>query len=140
MSKSPYQDWPFESIAAELFAMRRAVIAHPEDAHRWTDRITQMEQEVHRRRMEDTPLKTFQEPFGERLARRLLASLWDGHAEPEYVDDTQDLLVAEDEYGWLWVRGSHSPAFQHIRPWQPRHARAIINSLRRRKVMMVEWE
>lgn len=140
MTKNPYKDWPEEQLAAELFAMRRAVEAHPEDAHRWTDRITQIEKEANGRRLENTPLKTFQEPFGEIVARRLLSPLWKGGTEPEYVDASDALFVAEDAYGWLWVRTLNRPSFERIKPWRPRHALAIWNSVASRKIMMVEWE
>ena len=140
MTKNPYKDWPEEQLAAELFAMRRAVQAHPDEAHRWIDRITQIEKEANSRRLENTPLKTFQEPFGEILARRFLAALWKGGREPEYVDPSEALYVAEDEYGWLWVRTRNRPSYERIKPWRPRHALAIVNSMSSRKIVMVEWE
>lgn len=140
MTRNPYKDWPEEQLAAELFAMRRAVESHPEEAHRWSLRISQIEKEANGRRLENTPLKTFQEPFGEILARHFLWPLWRGGTEPDYVDASDDLLVAEDSYGWLWVRTKDRPSFERIKPWRFRHARAIINSVASRKIMMVEWE
>lgn len=139
-TKRPYEDWPVEHLAAELFAMRQAVKAHPEEAWRWEERIGQIERESNRRRLENTPLKTFNEPFGEIVARRLLSSLWARGKEPEYLDAYDGLLVAEDEYGWLWVPVKGKPTFERIRPWRPRHLLAVWNTYRRKTVMIVDWE
>lgn len=131
-----YKGWPDQQLADELFAMRRAVEEHPEDAERWAARLEAAEREAKKRR--PRRLKRYREPIGQRLARRMLGDAM--QPEPSYRDFEPGLrYVIEDEHGDLWGLGPGDQCHR-LSLLRPGHLRCILNSVRDRAVIWTEWE
>lgn len=131
-----YKGWPDQELADELFAMRRAVEEHPEDAERWAVRLAAAEREASKRRPRRP--KRYREPIGQRFARRMLGDVM--QPEPAYRDFEPGLrYVIEDERGDLWGVGPGDRC-QRLSLFRPAHLGCIRNSRRDRVVVWTEWE
>lgn len=127
-----YRDWPDEHLASELFAMRRAILAHPEDASRWIRRLDAVEREARRRR--PRPRRV---PVGERLASRLIG---DRDAEGTWVDYSPgEQLVVADENAVLWGVGPDGSC-RLLSVFRRGHLACIVRSLRSGRFIATEWE
>lgn len=130
--KNLYRDWPDEHLASELFAMRRAILAHPEDASRWTRRLELVEREARRRRPKRRRL-----PLGQRIAQALVG---DRDQDGRWVD-WQDgaRLVVVDDNGVFWGLSGEGTAHL-LNIFRPGHLACIVRSLRSSRFIATEWE
>lgn len=130
--KTAYRHWPDDELARELFAMRRAIVAHPDDASRWIRRLEAVEREARRRRP-----KRRRVPIGERIASRIIG---DRDAEGTWVDYTPgEPLVVVDDNAVLWGVGPDGSC-RLLSVFRRGHLACIVRSLRLGVFAVTEWE
>lgn len=135
MARSIYRGWPDQQLADELFAMRRAVEEHPEDAQRWAQRLAAAEREASKRRPRRP--KRYQEPLGQRIATMLVG---DRDQDARWVDwEPGARLVVVDDMGHLWGCGPDDRAHR-LNVFRRGHLACIVRTRRSGVFIATEWE
>lgn len=130
-----YRGWPDQQLADELFAMRRAVEEHPEDAERWAVRLDAAEREAKKRRPRRA--KRYREPIGQRIATALVG---DRDENAKWIDwEPGARLVVVDDNGTQWGCGPKDRAHR-LNVFRRGHLACIVRTLRTGVFIATEWE
>ena len=133
--RTMYRGWPDEQLADELFAMRRAVEEHPEDAERWAARLDAAEREAKKRRPRRP--RRYREPIGQRIARVLVG---DRDENAEWIDwEPGARLVVVDDNGNQWGCGPGDRAHR-LNVFRRGHLACIVRTRRTGVFIATEWE